>query len=80
MRLTLKSRRIGNSVGVIIPKKLGVNAGETLPSTVHNGHLDINFQNILARKRGEIINECFRNLDKALNERQMTARFKKEGW
>ena len=81
---SIKVRKIGNSVGIILPKELGLKNGDTLQAN-QEGNLFILDTTQTAKKHDKkLIEESFqdfeRDLSLTLTEAEMKKAFGKYGW
>lgn len=74
---TLRVRNINGQLFLQFPnqwKQLGLKDGDTLPASIHNNQLTIDFRKIIGRK----INDSFKGIP--LSEADMKKTFGKDGW
>lgn len=79
---SIKVRKIGNSVGIILPKELGLKNGDTL-QVEKEGNLFILDTTQAAKEHDkQLIEESFKDFEKGLTltEAEMRDNFGKYGW
>lgn len=79
---SIKVRKIGNSVGIILPKELGLKNGDTL-QVEKEGNLFILDTTQAAKEHDkQLIEESFKDFEKGLTltEAEMRDTFGKYGW
>lgn len=78
----LKVRKIGNSVGVILPKELGLQPGDILSYRQENHLLIIDTSLVALDHDRELIEESFADFKKglAVSEESLKLKFGKYGW
>ncbi|MCL8203933.1 AbrB family transcriptional regulator [Ligilactobacillus agilis] len=82
MFVKIKVRNIGNSVGIILPKELGLVSGDIIQAE-KKGNLFILDTSEIAREHDrKLVEDSFANFEKELivSESKMKAIFGKYGW
>ena len=79
---SLKVRKIGNSVGVILPKELELQEGDILSYTKEGTILIIDTKEVRRKQDREEIEKAFADFSKGLvvSESEMKDTFSKYGW
>ncbi|MDR0199907.1 MAG: AbrB family transcriptional regulator [Streptococcaceae bacterium] len=80
--MNAKVRKIGNSVGVILPKETGVIEGDELKIQFTDQGILLGFEEANKAHDRAMIEEAFADFEKGnlVTEEQMIARFGKYGW
>ena len=75
-------RKIGNSVGCIFPKSLGLKVGDTVEYKKEGQKLVIDLEPINVKHDREIIEKSFADFEKGkwIDEDSMEKKFGKYGW
>ncbi|MEG1047157.1 AbrB/MazE/SpoVT family DNA-binding domain-containing protein [Carnobacterium sp.] len=78
----VKVRRIGNSLGVILPKDSGFKAGECLTYQKNGSILQLDLSEAQKSQNRKLIEESFRDFEEGntLTEKEMIKEFGKYGW
>lgn len=78
---SIKVRKIGNSVGIILPKELGLKTG-ILPSRKGRKPFILDTTQTAKEHDRKLIEESFQDFEKGLtvSENEMRAAFGKYGW
>jgi len=78
----LTVRKIGNSVGAIFPKQLGLNSGEKLNYHCEKDQLIIDLKPLHLQHDRDLIEESFADFDTGnwVSESTMEKEFGKYGW
>ena len=75
-------RTIGNSVGIILPKELGLKNGDTLQAEKEGNLFILDTTQTAKEHDRKLIEESFQDFEKGLtvSESEMRAAFEKYGW
>lgn len=78
----VKVRKIGNSLGVILPKNSGVHDGDLLDLNIEEDKIILNLREAQLAHDRKIIEKAFEDVDKGklLTEAEMEQKFGKYGW
>lgn len=78
----VKVRRIGNSLGVILPKDRGIKVGECLRYQKNGSIIQLDLSEAQKSQDRKLIEESFRDLEEGntLTEKEMIKEFGKYGW
>lgn len=78
----LKVRKIGNSVGVILPSSLGLKSGDTIQVKQEGNLFILDTTQIAKEHDRKLIEESFQDFEKGLtvSEIEMVKAFGKYGW
>ncbi|EGP4808769.1 AbrB family transcriptional regulator [Enterococcus hirae] len=79
---SIKVRKIGNSVGIILPKELGLKNGDVLQAEKEGNLLILDTTQIAKEHDKKLIEESFKDFEKGLTvtESEMRENFGKYGW
>ncbi|MBO1103516.1 AbrB family transcriptional regulator [Enterococcus hirae] len=79
---SIKVRKIGNSVGIILPKELGLKNGDVLQAEKEGNLLILDTTQIAKEHDKKLIEESFKDFEKGLTvtEFEMRENFGKYGW
>ncbi|CAM4203374.1 AbrB family transcriptional regulator [Erysipelothrix inopinata] len=79
---TIKVRKIGNSMGIILPKESGLQIGDNLSFRKEGKKLIFDTENVEIEHDKKLIEESFRDFsnNNTLHEKDMKRKFSKYGW
>lgn len=79
---SIKVRKIGNSVGIILPKELGLKNGDTLQAEKEGNLFILDTTQTAKEHDRKLIEESFQDFEKGLTvtEAEMKSTFEKYGW
>ncbi|HFJ8813380.1 TPA: AbrB family transcriptional regulator [Enterococcus faecium] len=82
MEKKLKVRNIGNSVGIILPKELGLKNGDTIQANQEGNLFILDTTQTSKEHDRKLIEESFQDFEKGLTvtEIEMVKAFGKYGW
>ena len=78
----IKVRNIGNSIGIILPKELGLVNGDIIQAEKKGNLFVLDISNAARKHDKKLIEDSFADFEKELvvSETQMKDTFKKYGW
>ncbi|EKW98988.1 toxin-antitoxin system protein [Ligilactobacillus saerimneri] len=78
----IKVRNIGNSIGIILPKELGLVNGDIIQAEKKGNLFVLDISNAAKEHDKKLIEDSFADFEKELvvSETQMKDTFKKYGW
>ena len=76
----LKVRKIGNSVGVILPSSLGLKSGDTIQAKQEGNLFILDTTQIAKEHDRKLIEESFQEKGLTVSEIEMVKAFGKYGW
>lgn len=78
----LKVRKIGNSVGVILPKEWGLREGDVLDYSKKKNYYIIDTQQLTQEHDRQMIEDSFTDFEtgRTVSEEEMKQEFGKYGW
>lgn len=78
----VKVRKVGNSIGIILPKETGLQAGDLLGYEQDGKKLILDIQNVGKESDRKKIEDSFNDFSNSqiLSEEQMKNKFEKYGW
>lgn len=78
----IKVRKIGNSVGIILPKETGLQAGDLLGFRTEGKNLILETENAAKEHDRNLIEESFAefSIGNSHSEEEMKLKFEKYGW
>ncbi|HJF29435.1 MAG TPA: AbrB family transcriptional regulator [Ligilactobacillus saerimneri] len=78
----IKVRNIGNSIGIILPKELGLVNGDIIQAEKKGNLFVLDISNVAKEHDKKLIEDSFADFEKELvvSETQMKDTFKKYGW
>ncbi|MDO0893853.1 MULTISPECIES: AbrB family transcriptional regulator [Enterococcus] len=79
---SIKVRKIGNSVGIILPKELGLKNGDTLQAEKEGNLFILDTTQTAKNHDKKLIEESFKDFEEGLivTETEMRESFGKYGW
>ena len=79
---SIKVRKIGNSVGIIMPKELGLKNGDTLQAEKEGNLFILDTTQTAKNHDKKLIEESFKDFEEGLivTETEMRENFGKYGW